>query len=74
MNCSKPAPSFGIVRKCFMVSPQEGQIRTGMLSGTSGELRWRGLRACDPAWRNQLKQAERYRTLSHRRLARGRCR
>jgi hypothetical protein len=30
------APSFGIVRKCRMVSPQEGHIRTGVLSGTSG--------------------------------------
>ena len=36
MNCSKRAPSFGIVRRCCMVSPQEGHTRTGVLSGTSG--------------------------------------
>src|ERR1017187_53194 len=37
MNCSKRARSFGIVRRCFMVSPQEGHIRTRVLSGPSGE-------------------------------------
>jgi hypothetical protein len=36
MSCSKRAPSFGIVRRCFMVSPQEGHTRIGVLSGTSG--------------------------------------
>ena len=37
MNCSKRAPSFGIVRTCFMVSPQEGHTKVGVLSGTGGE-------------------------------------
>jgi len=36
MNCSNRAPNFGIVRACFMVSPQDGQIRIGVLSGTRG--------------------------------------
>ena len=36
MNCSRRAPSLGIVRRCCMVSPQEGHIRSGVLSGTSG--------------------------------------
>jgi hypothetical protein len=31
--------------------PQEGHIRTGVLSGTSGEHSMGGLRACDTAWR-----------------------
>jgi hypothetical protein len=43
MNCSKRVPSFGIVRRCFMVSPQEGHIRTGVLSGTGGELSMAGI-------------------------------
>ena len=37
MNCSKRAPSFGIVRRCCMVSPHEGHVRTGVLSGTCAE-------------------------------------
>ena len=37
MNCSKRAPNFGIVRRCCMVSPHEGHIRTGVLSGTCAE-------------------------------------
>ena len=42
MNCSKRAPSFGIVRRCCIVSPQEGQTRTGV-SGTSGEHSMAGI-------------------------------
>jgi hypothetical protein len=36
ISCSKRAPSFGIVRRCCMASPQEGHTRTGVSSGTSG--------------------------------------
>jgi hypothetical protein len=35
-----------------MVSPQEGHIRTGVLSGTSGGHSMGGLRACDTALRD----------------------
>jgi hypothetical protein len=38
MNCSKRAPSFGIVLRCCMVSPQEGHIRTGVLSGSTSPM------------------------------------
>jgi hypothetical protein len=30
-------PSLGIVRKCFMVSPQERHTKVGALLGTGGE-------------------------------------
>ena len=43
MNCSKRAPSFGIVRRCCMVSPHEGHTRTGVLSGTSAEHSMAGI-------------------------------
>lgn len=36
MNCSNRTPDFGIVLRCFMVSPQEGQIRVGVSSGPGG--------------------------------------
>jgi len=39
MSCSGHTPSFEIVRKCFMVSPQEGHTMVGVLSGTGGK-RW----------------------------------
>ena len=38
-----------------MVSPQEGHTRTGVLSGASGGIRWRGLRASNTAWRNSTE-------------------
>ena len=38
-----------------MVSPQEGHTRTGVLSGTAARIRWRGLRACNTAWRNSTE-------------------
>src|ERR1700730_3013989 len=34
MNCSGRTPSLGMVRKCFMVSPQQRQTMVGPLSGT----------------------------------------
>jgi hypothetical protein len=37
MSCSKRVPGLGIVRRYRMVSPQEGHIRIGALSGTNGE-------------------------------------
>ena len=36
MNCSNRTPDFGIVRTCFMVPSQEGQIRVGVSSGPRG--------------------------------------
>ena len=48
MNCSKRAPSFGIVWTCFMVSPQEGHTRTGVLSGTSGGHSMTGIEGVPP--------------------------
>jgi hypothetical protein len=38
-----------------MVSPQEGHIRTGVLSGTSGGHSIGGLRACDTACRDSTE-------------------
>ena len=38
-----------------MVSPQEGHIRSGVLSGTSGGHSRGGLRACDTAWRDSTE-------------------
>jgi hypothetical protein len=38
-----------------MVSPQEGHIRTGVLSGTSGGHSMGGLRAWDSAWRDSTE-------------------
>jgi hypothetical protein len=43
MNCSKRTPSFGIVRTCCMVSPQEGHTSIVVLSGTSGEHSMAGI-------------------------------
>ena len=43
MNCSKRAPSLGIVRRCFMVSPQEGHTKIGVLSDTGGEHSMAGI-------------------------------
>ena len=43
VNCSKRAPSFGIVRTCFMVSPQKGRTKVGVLSGSGGEHSLAGL-------------------------------
>ncbi len=43
MNCSKRAPSFGIVWRCCIVSPQEGHINTSVLSGTNGEHSMAGM-------------------------------
>jgi hypothetical protein len=37
MNFSGRTPSFKIVRKCFMVSPQERHTMVGPLSGTKDE-------------------------------------
>src|SRR5580700_2575068 len=37
MNCSGRTPSLGMVRKCFMVSPQERHTMVGPLSGTRCE-------------------------------------
>ena len=37
MSCSKRVPGFGIVRRCRMVSLQEGHTRIGALCGTNGE-------------------------------------
>jgi hypothetical protein len=38
-----------------MVSPQEGHIRTGVSSGTSGGHSMAGIEACDTAWRNSTE-------------------
>ena len=38
-----------------MVSPQEGHIKSGVLSGTSGGHSTGGLRAWDTAWRDSTK-------------------
>ena len=37
MSCSGRTPSFEIVRKCFMVSPQERHTMVGVLLGTGDE-------------------------------------
>ena len=37
MSCSGRTPSFEIVRKCFMVSPQERHTMVGVLLATGGE-------------------------------------
>jgi hypothetical protein len=37
MNCSDRTPSLAIVRKCFMVSPQERHTMVRPVSGTKGE-------------------------------------
>ena len=37
MSCSRRTPSFEIVRKCFMVSPQERHTMVGVLLGAGGE-------------------------------------
>src|ERR1700688_945186 len=37
MNFSGRTPSLEMVRKCFMVSPQERHTMVGPLSGTKGE-------------------------------------
>ena len=44
MNCSGRAPRLGMVRKCFMVSPQERQTMVSPLSGTKGERSMAGVR------------------------------
>jgi hypothetical protein len=38
-----------------MVSPPQGHIRTGVLSGTDSQHSMGGLRACDPAWRDSTE-------------------
>jgi hypothetical protein len=43
MNCSKRTPNFGIVLRCFMVSPQEGHTSIVVLSATSGEHSMTGI-------------------------------
>ncbi len=37
MSVSRRAPSFGIVRRYFMVSPQERHTKVGVLPGTGDE-------------------------------------
>ena len=37
MSCSRRTPSFEIVRKCFIVSPQERHTMVGVLLGAGGE-------------------------------------
>jgi len=44
MSFSGRTPSFGIVRRCCMMSPQERHTKVGMLPGVVGE---RSLRACN---------------------------
>ena len=57
-----------------MPSPQEGHTRTGVSSGTSGGHSMAGIEALLHG-ATPLKQAGALtETLSHRRLARGRCR
>jgi hypothetical protein len=43
MSCSRRTPSFEIVRKCFMVSPQERHTMVGVLLGTGGERSMAGV-------------------------------
>jgi hypothetical protein len=37
MSFSRRTPSFGIVRRCCMMSPQERHTKVGILPGTGGE-------------------------------------
>jgi hypothetical protein len=57
MSCSRRTPSFEIVRKCFMVSPQERHTMVGVLLGAGGERSLPALRACNTACATPLKQA-----------------
>jgi len=43
MSYSGRTPSFEIVRKCFMVSPQEKHTMVGVPSGTGGERSMAGV-------------------------------
>ena len=73
MNFSGRTPSLEMVRKCFMVSPQERHTMVGPLSGTKGDrLMVKG--GVVRHVRLHGSRRERYRTSSHQRLARGRCR
>ena len=40
-----------------MVPPQEGILGPACCPVLAAGIRWRGLRACDTAWRDSLKQA-----------------
>jgi hypothetical protein len=43
MSCSERTPSFEIVRKCFLVSPQEKHTMVGVLSRKGGERSMAGV-------------------------------
>ncbi len=43
MSFSRRVPSFGIVRRCFMVSPQERHTEVGVLPGIGGERSMAGV-------------------------------
>jgi hypothetical protein len=43
MNCSGRTPSLEMVRKCFMVSPQQRHTMVGPPSGTKGERSMAGV-------------------------------
>ena len=43
MSRSRRTPSFEIVRKCFMVSPQERHTMVGVLLGAGGERSMAGV-------------------------------
>ncbi len=43
MSVSRRAPSFGIVRRYFMVSPQERHTMVDVLPGTGGERSMAGV-------------------------------
>ena len=43
MSVSRRAPSFGIVRRYFMVSPQERHTKVGVLPATGGERSMAGV-------------------------------
>jgi hypothetical protein len=57
MNCSKRAPSFGIVRRCSWCRRKRGILGPACCPVLAAGIRWRGLRACNTAWRNSTETA-----------------